>query len=82
MLVPLYIFVNIVFVLMGRMTYWMLEYKYLSIYHDMEWCNLVTVRMYFYVLFVLIETYRTLYVMLALVVAGISDVTCFIILLR
>jgi len=25
MLVPLYIFVNIVFVLMGRMVYWMLE---------------------------------------------------------
>jgi len=25
MLVPLYIFVNIVFVLMGRMAYWMLE---------------------------------------------------------
>ena len=24
-----------VFVLMGRMAYWMLEYKYLSIYHDM-----------------------------------------------
>jgi len=25
MLVPLYIFVNIVFVLMGRMAYWMVE---------------------------------------------------------
>jgi len=25
MFVPLYIFVNIVFVLMGRMAYWMLE---------------------------------------------------------
>jgi len=25
MLVPLFIFVNIVFVLMGRMAYWMLE---------------------------------------------------------
>jgi len=35
MLNPLYIFVNIVIVLMGRMAYWMLEYKYLSIYHDM-----------------------------------------------
>jgi len=29
MLVPLYIFVNIVFCLMGRMAYWMLEYIYL-----------------------------------------------------
>ena len=29
---PLYIFVNIVFVLMGRMAYWILKYNYIYLY--------------------------------------------------